>query len=77
MVMWWRVDFLVSTLLEGDDRKPRSYKKKKKNTLNDLGWFSLRTADVFPVVASLPPKGREATTGNTSAVRRLWLVLLT
>ena len=36
---------------------------------------SLRTADVFLVVASLPPKvffgGREATTGNTSAVRRL------
>ena len=34
---------------------------------------SLRTADVFPVVASLPPifGGREATTGNTSAVRRL------
>ena len=41
---------------------------------------SLRTADVFPVVASLPPKnnmlffgGREATTGNTSSVRRLTL----
>ena len=35
---------------------------------------SLWTADVFRVVASLPPKiskGREATTGNTSAVRRL------
>ena len=35
---------------------------------------SLRSADVFPVVASLPPKnngGREATTGNTSALRRL------
>ena len=32
------------------------------------GELSLRTADVFPVVASLPPKG---TTGNTSAVRRL------
>ena len=30
--------------------------------------ISLRTADVFPVVAS---QGREATTGNTSAVRRL------
>ena len=30
---------------------------------------SLRTADVFPVVASLG--GRDATTGNTSAVRRL------
>ena len=36
---------------------------------------SLRTADVFPVVAFLPPKlffgGREATTGNTSAVSTL------
>ena len=31
---------------------------------------SLRTADTFPVVASLP-LGREATTGNASAVRRL------
>ena len=37
---------------------------------------SLRTADAFPVVTSLPPKksdaifgGREATTGNASAVR--------
>ena len=30
---------------------------------------SLRTADAFPVVASL--RGREATTGNASAVRRL------
>ena len=42
---------------------------------------SLRTADTFPVVASLPlfrreRTGREATTGNASAVRRLqglWL----
>ena len=35
---------------------------------------SLRSADVFPVVDSLPPKnngGRESTTGNTSALR--WL----
>ena len=33
---------------------------------------SLRTADAFPVVASVPPfRGREATTGNASAVRRL------
>ena len=34
----------------------------------------LRTADAFPVVPFLPPKnsgGREATTGNASAVRRL------
>ena len=37
--------------------------------------YSLRSADVFPVVASLPPKtifgGRDATTGNTSALLRL------
>ena len=45
--------------------------------------FSIAYADIFPIVASLPPKnnnkkiikiffgGREATTGNTSAVRRL------
>ena len=35
---------------------------------------SPRTAEKFPVVASLPPKffgGREATAGNASAVRRL------
>ena len=32
---------------------------------------SLRTADAFPVVASLFFGGREATTGNASAVRRL------
>ena len=31
---------------------------------------SLRSADAFPVVASLPPEG-EATTGNASALRRL------
>ena len=35
----------------------------------------MRTADAFPVVASLPPKKnkgeREATTGNASAFRRL------
>ena len=47
---------------------------------------SLRSADVFPIVASLPPKnnnnknnnilgGREATTGNTSAVRRLTQIM--
>ena len=37
--------------------------------------LSLRSPDVFLVVASLPPKmvfgGREATIGNTSALRRL------
>ena len=38
---------------------------------NDLR-DSLRTADAFSVVASLPPKGREATTGNASAVRGLF-----
>ena len=32
---------------------------------------SLRSANVFPVVTSLPPKRREATTGNTFALRRL------
>ena len=43
---------------------------------------NLRTADAFPVVASLPPKkkkifgGREATTGNASAVRRLGFNLI-
>ena len=38
----------------------------------------MRSADAFPVVASLPPKNsvlffgeREATTGNASALRRL------
>ena len=31
----------------------------------------MRSADVFPVVASLLFGGREATTGNMSAVRRL------
>ena len=38
----------------------------------------MRSADVFPVVAFVPPKinwlifgGREATTGSTSALRRL------
>ena len=33
---------------------------------------SLRTADVFPIVASVRPKkgGTEATTGSTSAIRR-------
>ena len=41
---------------------------------SNLARPSLRTADAFPVVASLPPKNsgaREATTGNASAVRRL------
>ena len=39
--------------------------------------LSLQTADVFPVIASLPPKkicffgGREGMTRNASAVRRL------
>ena len=48
-----------------------------------VGWCvcapSLRTVDAFPVVTSLPPKnfgGREATTGNASAVRRLVCPLL-
>ena len=40
---------------------------------------NLRSTDTFPVVASLPPKnfgGREATTGNVSALRRLHQGLL-
>ena len=38
-----------------------------------MGFASLRSADVLPVVASLPPLfgGTEATTRNTSAVRGL------
>ena len=36
---------------------------------NNRRWGSLRSADVFPVVAFLG--GREATTGNTSSLRRL------
>ena len=55
----------------------------RKKFLGPSG-LSLRTADAFPVGASLPPKrekrrpemlffaGREATTGNASAVRRLF-----
>ena len=45
-----------------------------QNFLGGGGGFSLRSADAFPVVASLPPLffgGREATTGNASALRRL------
>ena len=41
---------------------------------SNLARPSLRTADAFPVVASLPRKNseaREVTTGNVSAVRRL------
>ena len=38
----------------------------------DCIWVpSLRTADVFPVVASLFFGGREVTTGNSSVGRRL------
>ena len=40
----------------------------KKNIENMVG-ISLRSADAFPVVASLG--GREATTGNASALPRL------
>ena len=41
---------------------------------SNLARPSLRTSDAFPVIASLPPLffgGREAMTGNASAVRRL------
>ena len=52
------------------------YRGRKEATAKFYSLFefgSLRTADAFPVVASLPPifGGREATTGNASAVRRL------
>ena len=41
-------------------------------SLGSIQLVSLRRADLFPVDASLPPEGgREATTGNTSALRRL------
>ena len=50
------------------------------DTYLNLDYANLRTADAFLVVASIPPKkiyiflwGREATSGNASAVRRLWL----
>ena len=62
-------------------RQPRSRSGASLFSLFDL---SLRTADAFPVVASLPPKNslrtadafpvvgwREATTGNASTIRRL------
>ena len=60
--------------------------KDKPNFKPSLPHCSLRTADAFPVVGSLPPKnsvalfrkiatlffgGREQTTGNASAIRRL------
>ena len=49
--------------------------KERNNNCKDKVNSSLRTADAFTVVASLPPKnifgGRGATTGNASAVRRL------
>ena len=45
--------------------------------MNDNCHPSLRTADTFPVIDSLPLEiffgGREVTTGNASAVRRLLL----
>ena len=59
-------------------RKPATKSTSSNFSKSDVGapgqnsWgqssVSLRTADAFPVVASLPPK---ATTGNASAVRRL------
>ena len=61
-----------------------SSRSRSGASLFSLFDLSLRTADAFPVVASLPPKnslrtadafpvvgGREATTGNASTVRRL------
>ena len=63
-----------------------SVTKDKPNFKPSLPHCSLRTADALPVVGSLPPKnsvaifrkiatlffgGRERTTGNASAIRRL------
>ena len=56
----------------------------EKRVVLDATVTSVRSADVFPVVASLPPKiakakaifgGREATTENTSALRRLQMAM--
>ena len=58
----------------GREQKKRNHgggggERKKRLPANP----SPRTADVFRVVASVPPNkgGREATTGSTSALRRL------
>ena len=51
------------------------WEKIKKFSKHEV--CSLRTANAFPVVASLPPLffgGREAMTGNAFAVRRLWSI---
>ena len=83
---FWSEWFLISII-------PKEHTLRKPWTPEILEWFctskkkpirtsvcSLRSTDVFPVVASLPPKnnggreGRETTTGNTSALRRLLLL---
>ena len=53
-----------------------SFPEKDPVIFENMPCPSLQTADAFPVVASLPSLffgGREATTGNASAVRRLAL----
>ena len=53
-----------------------SFPEKDPVIFENMPCLSLQTADAFPVVASLSSLffgGREATTGNASAVRRLAL----
>ena len=53
-----------------------SFPEKDPVIFENMPCPSLQTTDAFPVVASLPSLffgGREATTGNASAVRRLAL----
>ena len=68
----------ICNVLHGRLRKQKNEKQNRDSNPKkqcSCRLSSLRTADVFPVVASLPPKnGREATTGNTSAVRRLQVI---
>ena len=74
----WRIDCRETTSLIDKQRL-----QSKNNIPQYRDVCSLRTADIFPVVASLSQKiffgGREATTGNTSAVRRLarpWIAVV-
>ena len=65
----------LENIFSEDDLRYRIFGTFVVKLLACLPLLSLRSADVFPVVASLPPKiffgGREATTGNTSVLRRL------
>ena len=82
----WNLRHLISGAVsdwELNDKEMLRYLHGRLWRISIRGWqlSSLRTAEVFPGVASAPPKnrGREATTGNTSAVRRLttqWLCLI-